>query len=257
MPINRNNDMKPGFSQADFRLKATFYDQHRSAKFPNGRPWWGYVEKSVDGVAMPGVVGELQPDGWNAPWFPESKYIIDSIGRATADGRLQQVGAMYEMRFRIDYARMMQDYTTAMREYYRRAVQEAAALHLRLPEYGGAIEYALRMVVGQPPKSPKIPEAALAGDPWLLGFDTHENEGLARLLVTGNESLPTPTQAEQTVDARDVDMAAMKEQIASLTALLSPKAKDPRKVEQMNRARAAKVAKQAARAASLTEITVP
>ena len=71
--------------------------------------------------------------------------------------------------------------------------------------------------------SPKIPEAAIAGDEWLLGFDAQENEMLARLLSMRNEGLATVEQSTQHVD----EMAAMREQMAELKRLIADSRANP------------------------------
>jgi hypothetical protein len=215
-----------GWNQNKQRSPAIFYDQHRdtnytapdgSKPFMNGRPWWCYVERPSDGASMPQPVGPVMPLGWDAPWFPDDKYINRSVGKVTADGRWITKGSgLQEQRFRIDYQAMMADYTTEMRGYYRKAVLEAAGQRMTAPQYGGAIEYALRQIIGNPPKSPKIPEAALAGNKWLLGlqqpiFDertqrwvVEEDEQLARLLSFGEIELLTP-QESATKSMNDIE----------------------------------------------------
>jgi hypothetical protein len=184
-----------GWNQNRQRNIAVFFDQHRSAEFPDGRPWWCYTERSADGSSAPMPVGEMQPvnaeitlgdgtkiPGWEAPWVPEPKYMAHSVQRLSGN------------RFRIDYQRQIADYRAAQEDYYRRAVQEAAAFNLPMPELGEAPSYKLRMIVGNPPKSPKIPEAALAGDRWLLGFSDEPNEQLRRLLYTGDGRIAAPEE---------------------------------------------------------------
>lgn len=197
---------KAGWSQADQRSYAIFYDQHKSAKFPQGRPWWAVVERAAEGAAMPGPVGELQPQGWDAPWLPNAEYVARSVGKSTP-------GSVMDTRhFRIDYNSMIADRKRALREYYDRAVLEAVGQGWEAPNYGDPISFRLRAIVGVPPQSPKIPEAALAEDPWILGFSNVENESLARLLAHGMEDIATAPQSEKKVD----EMAELKAQIAAL-----------------------------------------
>jgi hypothetical protein len=208
MPSKVYSAPTEGWSQAKQRSYAVFYDQHKCAKFPQGRPWWAVVERPAEGAAMPMPVGELQPQDWNAPWLPDAKYITASLGKATPGATMQ------EHKFRIDYSAMITDRKTAMREYYDRAVLEAIGQGWQAPNYGDPIPYRLRAIVGTPPLSPKIPEAALAEDPWILGFSTVENETLARLLQlgSGTEDILTAAQSEKRVD----DVAALQAQVAEL-----------------------------------------
>ena len=183
-----------GWSQAKNRLAKFFWDQHRDQKagFPEGRCWWAWCEKQVDGSdaapiaeLAPVAVDMTLPDGtfvkgWSAPWYPEPKYMEMAIRGMTGS------------RFRIDYARMRKDYEDANIAYYSRA--NAAAFHARWEplELYAPVPFQLQAAkvegetLGAPPKSPKIPEAALAGDRWLLGFDKQENEMLRSILDADN-----------------------------------------------------------------------
>lgn len=171
-----------GWNQNKQRGLALFLDQHRDAHagFPDGRPWWCYTERPADGAMQAMPVGELIPHGWDAPWFPEAKYMAMSMKTLSAN------------RFTINYSLMIADYQAAMDEYYMRAAQEAAAIGQPVPDYGEAITWKLRAIVGAPPKSAKIPEAALAGDRWLLGFVNQPNDDLERLLYVGDPRIGRP-----------------------------------------------------------------
>lgn len=252
-----------GWSQNKQRSTAIFYDQHKDVNFTypvghprageqpflNGRPWWCYVERSAEGTAMPMPTGPLTPMGWEAPWYPPEKYIVSSIGRIKPNGQMVAIGGggIFEQRFRIDYVQMMGEYTEAMRDYYDKAVRTAAELGQPGPDYGGVVAYQLRVRIGNPPKSPKVPEAALAGNKWLLGqllpvfnartqrWDVEEDEQLARLLASGDNTLPTAGQAEAKADR----MEEMEKQMAELKALLlaktepkAAKAKEPTAYQQ-------------------------
>lgn len=174
-----------GWSQDKQRGLGLFFDQHRSERFPDGRPWWCYTERPANGAAVPMPTGDLQPHGWHAPWTPEAKYMVMSMGTLASN------------RFRIAYERMITDYRQSWDEYYQRAAEEAAATNLPIPEYGEALTWKLKAIVGRPPKSPKIPEAALAGDRWLLGFTDEPNEQLERLIFSGTERIMSPAEAQR------------------------------------------------------------
>jgi hypothetical protein len=172
--LTRYQPPAEGWNQNRQRGLGLFYDQHRTPAFPDGRPWWCYTERPADGAHMPMPVGELIPHGWGAPWVPENQYMQMSMGTLQTN------------RFRIMYERMITDYRQAMDDFYQRAAAEALQANLPIPEYGEALGWKLRAIVGMPPRSPRIPEAALAGDRWLLGFSTEPNEYLERLLTTGD-----------------------------------------------------------------------
>jgi len=171
-----------GWNQNKQRGLGLFYDQHRNEKWPDGRPWWCYTERPADGAHMPHPVGELIPHGWQAPWIPDATYMQMSFGTLQTN------------KFRIMYDRMITDYRTAMEMYYQRAAEEAAAFNLPIPDYGEAVTWKLRAIVGTPPRSPRIPEAALAGDQWLLGFRSEPNEYLLRLLTSGDIRIGRPDE---------------------------------------------------------------
>jgi len=171
-----------GWNQNRQRGLGLFHDQHRSDKFPDGRPWWAYTERPADGAHMPHPVGELNPYGWNAPWVPETTYMQMSMGTLQTN------------KFRIMYERMISDYRQAQEEFYQRAAAEALQANLPIPEFGDALGWKLRAIVGQPPRSPRLPEAALAGDRWLLGFVLEPNEYLQRLLTSGDVRIGRETE---------------------------------------------------------------
>lgn len=228
-------NVQVGWSQADQRSYAIFYDQHKSAQFPQGRPWWAVVERPAEGAAMPMPVGPLQPQGWDAPWLPADKYMTASIGRATPGATMQ------EHKFRIDYAAMIADCKRAMREYYDNAITEAIGQGWTAPDYGDPIPYRLRAIVGKgPPLSPKVPEAALAEDPWILGFSKAENESLARLLQHGLIEVDTAQQSEAKVDKIAALEAKLAEQSAMIQQVLAQQAASPKIDGRSKAARAAR-----------------
>lgn len=163
-----------GWSQNRQRGLGLFYDQHRCEQFPDGRPWWCWTERPADGAHMPRSIGDMIPHGWNAPWVPDSHYLITAYETLETN------------RFTIRYDMIITEYRTAMEDFYQRAAQEAASFNLPIPDYGEALGWKLRQIVGKPPRSPKIPEAARAGDRWILGLRNEPNEYLLRLLKTGD-----------------------------------------------------------------------
>jgi hypothetical protein len=215
-----------GWNQNKQRAYAFWYDQHKTAKFPDGRPWWSVVERAADGAAMPMPVGEVQPAGWSAPWFPPPHCITRSIGRAKPGT------SMYEHRFVIDYGALVADDSASMREYYRRAAQAAAQLKEPIPQYGQDVSWGLAQIIGAPPRSPKIAEAALAGDEWLLGFSDLVNKPLARLLDMGAEKFLTAVEADtqgSVVEDMRRQLEELKAIVAAQIAADGPRTATPRK----------------------------
>lgn len=150
-------------SQKDDRELATVRDQHKCARFPEGRPWWGYIETPANPKEIPSFVTELQPgdhedpynSGWDSPWRPAPKFMkID-----TRKGRVT-----------LDYGSIINEYERSRREYYDLCVETAYEKGWAAPEYGGPVDHKYRALHGPIPPSPKIPQAALAGDPYILGF---------------------------------------------------------------------------------------
>lgn len=216
-----------GWSQAKQRSVAIWYDQHtHPVKAPQGRPWWSVVENSAEGGVMPMPVGELTPMDWEAagifaPWFPDMKYVTARIGMSKPGLHI------FEHRFKIDYQSMLTDFTASTRAYYERAVREARSQNLKVPRNLSEIPYELEIIVGQPPKSPKIPEAAMSGDAWLLGFDQEENEQLARYLKFGTAQVLTFEQGEASASRDDERVLDLQRQLTELKSLLTQGATVP------------------------------
>lgn len=208
-----------GWSQQDQRFEYTFYDQHKSAAFPMGRAWWAWCERPAEGAGMAMPVGELAPRGWNAPWLPDSKFIVRTLGRARMGATTTQ------FHFKIDYPSLIADRRRSMDEYYNKAVTEAIGLGFPVPDFGDPISYKLQQVIGKPPQSPKIPEAAAAEDPWILGFSQVENEPLARLLTLGHEDILT---ARQSIAKQDT-VGDLQKVIAELAAKVAAMETQPAK----------------------------
>ena len=204
MPAYRYTQPDEGWNQNKTRTVALFYDQHKSKDYPDGRCWWGYTETPADPTQPRGVVGELQPvvadmnlgdgimvKGWEAPWIPEAKYVNMAAGMLAGN------------RFKLDYSRMIVDYAAANEKYYRLAASTAGARNWPAPKMYGQVDFQLRAIVGDPPKSPKVPEAASAGDPWILGFEKRPNERLKKIL--DREQGRMVLQLEEADDAEHYD----------------------------------------------------
>lgn len=170
-------------SQKDRRYPDTFFDQHKSARFPNGRPWWGEREflsgsqnPSLLDPFLQGELGkgnhEVAGEEWDAPWVPlwnggsNSFYEFD----------------YYRKRVKIRYDRIIGYDKAEQDRYYMAAAKIAAANGWAEVKYGRTPTYQVISVIGTPPQSPKIAQAAQAGDPWLLGLTDEPNDELAALL---------------------------------------------------------------------------
>lgn len=225
--------LHPDSRQANSRTHAIWFDQHRDANYVNergerifefGRPWWSVIEKAS---MMPS--GPVYPMGWDAPWLPPQSYINDSIGRIP---KFESNGFMprgiNSDRFSIAYARMIQDDTDQTRSHYQYAVQVATQKNLPIPEWGKPMDHRVLALVGIQPRSPKIAEAALAGNKWLLGqlmptrdpvtgqMRVEEDEMLARLLRMGNDFLMTAEQAERKAEAQEAVSGEIKDLFAEV-----------------------------------------
>lgn len=171
-----------GADQANRRMLVTYRDHHKDRKFQDGRPWWGYVELPADPKHPMGAVGAMQPgnhefpfgtredpthERWEAPWYPQEKFFDFDHRRGT---------------IRLRYDKMIAEYTSENRVYYAAANKIAAGNGWEPPKMGGALHPRFIDILGQQPQSVKIPQAAQAGDRWLLGFTDEPNEELAKIL---------------------------------------------------------------------------
>lgn len=227
----------PDSRQAQSRAIAVWFDQHRDSAYRNaagdklfeyGRPWWSVIEKAS---GMPS--GPVYPMGWQAPWLPPQQYVTDSIGRIPKQefGNTPMPRGVNSDRFRIAYDRMAQDDRDATRSHYELAVTVAHNKNLPVPKWGAPMDSRLIVIVGIPPRNPKIAEAASSGDKWLLGqampkynpvtgkHEIEENEELARLLRMHNSHLWTPEQAERDAEAVERDAEAVERNQSEVRAL--------------------------------------
>ena len=172
-------------SQADTRYIDTYFDGHvwtrGPRQFPNGRPWTGYREFSAEKGRPDGFVtaelsyGEyIENDRdatfasvWSAPWVPESRYFEFDHQKK---------------RIRLRYDKVISDLSTAQRTYYSAAAKISNQNGWKETDFGQLPRFQITAIIGDPPPSARIPQAAQAGDPWLLGFDDEANPELARLL---------------------------------------------------------------------------
>lgn len=229
-----------GFSQAVNRGVMFWFDQHRDPQYRNadgvaifeqGRPYWSFVERPANGVAAPMPVGEVIPMGWVAPFYAPQSYLTRSIGRVQANGSWLK-GAGSTSFFRIDYAQMLKDDKEATEAYYQLAVQEAVRQNMPIPQPGVALPPQLRAIVGPPPRSPKIAEACIAGDKWILGqqmpiwsereqkYVVPENKYLASLLRAMGEVFLTQAEYDEMVRQQEQARQAVEKPSDEMRAML-------------------------------------
>lgn len=204
MPTKPTVSISSVGSQRDNRYMDTFYDQHRSAKFPTGRPWHGDRELAANKGQADGFCTNLYPGDhldttfasfWEAPWYPEQRPEFWKFN--------------YQRRvITIDYAAMI-----AHDQHYLNLYHDAAALismekGLPIVEDGKLPPYMIVKILGLPPRSPKIAQAAQAGDQWLLGFSVEPNVELQKLIAQCSGSYTEKPILEPSVvvtaDAPDV-----------------------------------------------------
>jgi len=174
MPVKPTVLVSTVGSQRDFRYSDTFYDQHRSPRFADGRPWWGEREQAANRGEKDGFLANLMPGDhrdlasvWEAPWYPECRFFEYHFARG---------------KITIRYDKMIAEDTRATAAYYEAANKVAYEKGWPDVEYGALPKWQVRAVIGEPPRSPKIAQAAQAGDPWLLGFVLEPNVELDKLL---------------------------------------------------------------------------
>jgi len=212
MPSKNWQDLHPvqnATSQRDMRYTHTIYDQHASRRFQRGRPWWGTREYVNDldrkRGAEDGYIGMLNPgdhtDPWNsswiAPWLPE-QVISATPGPGIVfyriDYKKDRLTWLYQAI--IEYDRRM------MEDYYSACAKIAAGNGWKAPEQvGDPVSFQITAVLGHPGEDPRIPQAAMAGDPWLLGETEEQNDVLAKMLNMANvwRAQPAPAVTPQQV----------------------------------------------------------
>lgn len=169
-------------SQRDMRTAECVMDQHKNTRFPTGRPWWGWAEIQTDRRSLPGFVCELMPgdpaepmtSGWTAPWYPIQ--MREQSGRRYLELNMKRATLTW------NYTLMIADAKLATLNYYRAAAKIANANGWNAPGLNEPVSFQIESILLDPPQSHRIPEAAMAGDPWILGFTEQENPALAELL---------------------------------------------------------------------------
>lgn len=204
MPTKPTTTLSSVGSQRDHRYLDTVYDQHKSTRFPDGRPWWGYREHASNKGDQDGFVGgdlgrgdHTDPfaSAWHAPWAPDVRFFEFTYRTHRA---------------RIRYDRIIGEDTAALRRYYDAAAKIAHANSWPEVAVGGQPRHGITAIIGDPPRSPRVAEAAQAGDPWLLGITDEVNEALAALLGLSRQgfAIQSSTTATTALASPDVVLGA-------------------------------------------------
>lgn len=237
MPLKPSSQgAAPLGSQAGQRYFATVYDQHKSARFPNGRPWWGSRELAankgqLDGFCTTLSCGEfvfsLTDDrgfpvqseedrlaslasAWSAPWLPPQN-----------GGKRSYYEINYRlMRVQLRYDILLRDLTDARLRYYEAANKIALEKGWPEVEIGSVPRFAIRVSIGdlKPEEDPRLPQAAQAGDPWLLGASQEVNEELAQVLGLSRRGLVRPVAAPAPVATPDQVLTMTPQQVQQMIA---------------------------------------
>lgn len=235
-----------GRSQRNMRYTFTFFDQHvnmgKGRQFPKGRPWWGELHRAADRETM--LNGKPIPDGfisqmtpgehvvsdagivdrgacfasvWEAPWYPLQRYFVFNNLRSTIS---------------FNYQKMLTDEQQGRRDYWTAAgkigTQMNVAVNPNKPPHPQII-----LALGEPSQMYRIAQAALAGDPWLLGFIDEPNEDLAKILkvhpLAGfsfdryDPEVAEQAQAEQFARVQAVNAAPPSQDLLEMIAAMSAK----------------------------------
>lgn len=222
--VSPQQGAKGGVSQRDRRWLETVYDQHTSARFPRGRPWWGNVEQPAEqiGIARPeyGFISLLMPGdhnepltssqkSWEAPWYPD-QVISASPGPGITTFRIDT----RRLRLTWNYQAIANYDRQALDGYYQAAAKIAHQHGWPMPKRGDILPQAILDILGDPPRSPKIAEAAMAGDPWLLGFTDEVNVALHALL----NQIPIEPKAAVVQQVLQADSRSLDEIVAAAVA---------------------------------------
>lgn len=227
-----------GRNQKDRRWQGNAFDNHRHASrrggiFAQGRPWTGIKEfcANRDHERRPtdGFINDLQPgmyvedgngimdrhatltSGWEAPWYPSFKYAKWERGFD---------------RFRWDYPAMRLHEQQGYDRYYEAAALLGAGLNIMV-EYGVTPHFQITSKLGRPTKLLPVIDAAMGGNPWLLGFTDEVDTELAKLLGYNERNMrfsytpetPDPiVTPEQVLATPQADLLKMVAEMAAAAA---------------------------------------
>lgn len=247
MATKPTTEVRSATSQRDNRWLETVYDQHKSPRFPRGRPWWGYLEIPADPKQTPAFCNELSPGDhndpgnsiWSAPWVPDQVTQWGGRGYFRLDVKRLSITWLYSA--------IIEDYRQANINYYEAAAVIAHQKGWPAPGLNEPVSFQIHSILRAPPLSHKIPEAALAGDPWILGYTSQVNEELAGLLKgvrVLNDLRPVVTPEEVLGGGADIQARID----AAVAAALE--ARDRANREKMAKARAARKSSPATQSAA-------
>lgn len=212
MPTKPIHEVSSVTSQKDNRWPETVYDQHKSARFPRGRPWWGHLEIPADPKMQAAFVCELMPgdsndpfnSSWGAPWLPDQV-----IAHPNGSGRSYFRLDVKKLSITWLYPTIIADDKAATLAYYQAAAKIAHTNGWKAPGLNEPVGFQIESILLAPPRSHKIAEAALAGDPWILGHTNQVNEALYELLsgvrVENDLRRPVVTPEEVLRGGEDID----------------------------------------------------
>jgi hypothetical protein len=212
MPTKPLSEVTSVRSQKDNRWVETCYDQHKSARFPRGRPWWGHLEIPAEPKMSPAFCCELMPgdhndpfnSSWSAPWLPDQV-----IAHPNGSGRSYFRLDVKKLTITWLYPTIIADDKAATLAYYQAAAKIAYQNGWKAPALNEPVGFQIESILLAPPRSHKIAEAAMAGDPWILGQTSTVNEALAELIsgvrVQNDVRAPVVTPAEVLAGGDDIE----------------------------------------------------
>ncbi len=231
MPVTPTSNTQSARRQlhASMGQAPPFYDQFKNPRWPEGRPFWCYTEIMANGVTPPMPCTPLVPDGWASPIDLPARYIDYS---RSAYGHFEwRVDAMYD-HDKEEYER-----------YYVAAAVLATEKNQGVVTLGGPVPFVVRALLGPPTRSPKIAQAFLAANPWILGFTQEPDEELLRIMARSRDTLGMPAESyAKPDDVLSAPPAQLKEMVdaAVAAALAADKEKREAKGRQLRAAKARK-----------------
>jgi len=228
--------------QAKRRYHDTFFDTHRHPRrFLQGRPWTGVRELA----AMP---ENREPDPFVGGDMMQGHYVQDEYGVNDRAATLNSVWQapwiplkryfkfVYSQKLiRIDYNEMFVHEKRGLDDYYKGAAKMGAGMGVRVKP-GEIPDWQITQLMGMPSRMVYIAQAAMANDPWLLGFIDEPNAKLAEILGFTADGLPLPDYVspyaqpaitpQQVLATPQPDLMALVERLsAELAELKATKAK--------------------------------